>query len=190
MTDRRVRRTRALLRRALISLIVEKGYDRITVQDILDRADVGRSTFYAHYQSKDELLLSGLDDLRPLLSTSAAAGPSEPGPPSLPALLPLFQHAERHRTLTRAMFGRRGTMLALTAGRVLVSQMLSAHLEANVSDLAKEQIPMLVAFLVDGLVGLITWWVDQDDPIPATEIHARFERLALGGIGAFARGAG
>src|SRR5215203_5096896 len=45
VTDRRVRRTRQLLRSALLSLIIEKGYERITVQDILDRADVGRSTF-------------------------------------------------------------------------------------------------------------------------------------------------
>ncbi|MBO0803611.1 MAG: TetR/AcrR family transcriptional regulator [Nocardiopsaceae bacterium] len=56
-TDRRVRRTRALLHQALIELILEKGYGRITVQDILDRADVGRSTFYSHYRDKDALLL-------------------------------------------------------------------------------------------------------------------------------------
>ena len=57
--DRRVRRTVERLRTALFELIAIKNYDRITVQDILDRADVGRSTFYAHFPSKDALLMSG-----------------------------------------------------------------------------------------------------------------------------------
>ncbi|MEJ2354006.1 MAG: TetR/AcrR family transcriptional regulator, partial [Anaerolineales bacterium] len=61
--DRRVQRTRQLLNDALMSLIVEKGYDSITVQNIIDRANLGRSTFYAHYQDKDDLLLSGIEDV-------------------------------------------------------------------------------------------------------------------------------
>src|SRR4029453_14658313 len=74
-TDRRVRRTRDLLRRApraLLSLGQEQGYERITGQDILDRADVGRSTFYAHYRDKDDLLLSGFEDIRAALATERA----------------------------------------------------------------------------------------------------------------------
>ncbi|MEM6707029.1 MAG: TetR/AcrR family transcriptional regulator, partial [Acidobacteriota bacterium] len=55
--DRRVTRTKRLLRQALMELVREKDYARITVQDILDRADVGRSTFYTHYRDKDDLLL-------------------------------------------------------------------------------------------------------------------------------------
>lgn len=61
--DRRVQRTRQLLNRALMALIVEKGYESITVQDIIYRAKVGRSTFYAHYQDKDDLLLSGMEEV-------------------------------------------------------------------------------------------------------------------------------
>ena len=57
--DRRVARTKRQLSKALIELILEKGYDHVTNQDILDRADVGRSTFYAHYESKDVLLVDG-----------------------------------------------------------------------------------------------------------------------------------
>ena len=59
MEDRRVQRTRALLLSALLDLIVEQGYEEITVQDIVDRANVGRSTFYAHFLDKRELLLTG-----------------------------------------------------------------------------------------------------------------------------------
>lgn len=69
--DRRVRRTKRRLKEALLELIEERDYDGITVQDIADRADVGRSTFYSHYGSKEDLLFSGFD--RWLLSLTEAA---------------------------------------------------------------------------------------------------------------------
>src|SRR6266542_5467464 len=62
--DRRVQRTRQLLQGALMSLIQEKGYEALTVQDILDRANAGRATFYAHFDDKEDLLVSRLDGLR------------------------------------------------------------------------------------------------------------------------------
>src|SRR5262245_27379569 len=62
--DRRVARTRGLLHQALLSLIMEKGYDAISVEEICERANVGRSTFYAHFTSKDDLKRSGLGHLR------------------------------------------------------------------------------------------------------------------------------
>src|SRR5215211_8693196 len=57
-TNRRVERTRELLQKALMDLIAEHGYDAITIQDIVDRASLGRTTFYLHYNSKDELFMS------------------------------------------------------------------------------------------------------------------------------------
>ena len=59
--DRRIARTHRLLQEALISLMGERGYDILTVQDIIDRADVGRSTFYAHFKDKEDLLMASLD---------------------------------------------------------------------------------------------------------------------------------
>src|SRR3990172_8985094 len=61
--DRRVQKTRKLLQDALIELVAEKGYETVTIQELLDRANVGRSTFYAHFQDKDQLLHSILDRL-------------------------------------------------------------------------------------------------------------------------------
>ena len=61
--DRRVQKTRALLHEALASLVHEKAYDDIVVKEILARANVGRSTFYAHYRDKNELLERGIRDL-------------------------------------------------------------------------------------------------------------------------------
>ena len=62
-TDRRVARTRRLLRDALHSLISEKNYDDIVVKEIIERADVGRSAFYTHFHDKDDLLASSIEDL-------------------------------------------------------------------------------------------------------------------------------
>jgi AcrR family transcriptional regulator len=71
--DRRVQRTRRMLHKGLMSLILEKKYEDITVPDILDRADVGRSTFYMHYQGKDELLFSGFQYLESFLESGREA---------------------------------------------------------------------------------------------------------------------
>ena len=62
--DRRVARTRGMLHEALLSLIIEKGYEAVSVEDICERANVGRSTFYAHFTGKDDLKRSGLGHLR------------------------------------------------------------------------------------------------------------------------------
>ena len=107
--DRRVRRTRRILHEALISLILEKGYGRITVQDILDRADVGRSTFYVHYRDKEALLVTSFDDLRDELQRTIEA--MAPGVPPVDTALPaavIFEHAHRNRRVYRALCGKQG----------------------------------------------------------------------------------
>jgi len=73
-TDPRVVRTRAALRQALISLILERGWDAVGIHDICQRAQIGRSTFYTHFADKEELLLVGFDELRRWLRGSRAAG--------------------------------------------------------------------------------------------------------------------
>lgn len=70
--DRRVQKTQSSLRQALLSLLAEKPYDSVAVKEILDRANVGRSTFYMHFRDKDDLLVSGIDDM---------IGPVESWPP-------------------------------------------------------------------------------------------------------------
>jgi AcrR family transcriptional regulator len=61
--DRRIEKTQSLLRQALVSLIHEKDYDAIAVKEILDRANVGKSTFYTYFRDKDDLLISGIHDI-------------------------------------------------------------------------------------------------------------------------------
>jgi AcrR family transcriptional regulator len=65
--DRRSARTRAMLQHALLSLIAKKRYEAITIKDICEAANVGRSTFYEHYTGKDDLKRCGLEHLRAVL---------------------------------------------------------------------------------------------------------------------------
>lgn len=180
-TDRRVRRTRNLLQRALTSLILEKEYDRITVQDILDRADIGRSTFYAHYRGKDELLLSGLDGFRAavadaLTSTLNADGARVP-------MLALFQHVDANRGIYRATVGSRAAELGLRAVRRLLTELITEHLQDQVAVVRDEsRLATAVAFLVSGLIGLLTWWLDTEAALSAEEMYERFRRLSGGGL--------
>src|SRR5712671_3191569 len=95
--DRRILRTRATLQHALNSLILKKGYESITVQDICDAANVGRSTFYAHYTSKDDLKRKGFEKLRKLLvdrqKEALAAAAADNKDRSLGFSLAMFEHA-------------------------------------------------------------------------------------------------
>src|SRR5213083_3229079 len=97
--DRRVQRTRKLLQDALVSLIMEKGYEAATVQDIIDRANVGRATFYAHFADKETLLSSRLEDLRHLLLERQRQTPA------LGFSLAMLEHAYAHLRLYQAIIG-------------------------------------------------------------------------------------
>lgn len=105
--DRRVRRTRRRLKRALLELLAEKRYDEITVRDLCARADVGRSTFYGHYGSKEELLFSGFDEwlfalIEPEPSVEGA-GSGEPAPEERFRFgRPLLEHIRGQRRFFRA----------------------------------------------------------------------------------------
>ena len=81
--DRRSQRTRQLLSEALVQLIQEKDYSTINVNDIIERANVGRSTFYAHYPSKDDLLLDQMDRVIESLSQGSPAPRNSPTSPAL-----------------------------------------------------------------------------------------------------------
>src|SRR5258708_20073676 len=97
--DRRITRTRGMLEHALTSLILKKGYEAITIQDICDEANVGRSTFYAHYTSKDDLKRNSFEHLRKELvdrQNEAQAASAEIKDPSLGFSLTIFEHAPDH----------------------------------------------------------------------------------------------
>src|SRR5687768_7172586 len=96
-TDRRVRKTRTQLHGALAALVHEKPYDDIVVKEILARADVGRSTFYAHYRDKDELLERGIRDLLCVDVPRPSGSGKSASDRLLEFSLPFLEHVERYR---------------------------------------------------------------------------------------------
>src|ERR1043166_4156962 len=134
MQDRRVQRTRQLLQDALVSLMVEKGYEDTTVQDIIDRANVGRATFYAHFADKDTLLASRLEDLRELLvrrqrEVLEASGDAKGR--GFGFSLALLEHARSHLTLYRAIVGRKSGSVVVQRIQGMVADLVRGELAAR-----------------------------------------------------------
>lgn len=168
--DRRVRRTRALLHRALIELMVERAYDRITVRDILARADVGRSTFYAHYRDKDDLLLrSSTDYLRAAL---AAAETDADAPDLLAPVRTLFELAAGHPEIYRALLGRKSGTVLLRTTRVMVAQILAERLRDRLA-MPEDEFATTVTFLSWGVVGLLGSIAEGRPPLSAEDAYRR-----------------
>jgi len=177
--DRRSRRTRRLLAEALISLLPEKRYDRITVQDIIDRADVGRSTFYAHYRDKEDLLISEFTRVLDVLMQHDS--PDEAGSQQVLPSLGLFRHIQEQHQLYKSLVRGRGVDFLFNAGH----QHLSATMERRLAALAVDAdqlavpLPILAEYLAGTLITLLRWWLDRDMPYTPERMHAIFEELAL-----------
>jgi AcrR family transcriptional regulator len=188
-TDRRARRTRTLVNDALTDLILERGYDRVTVQDILDRADIGRSTFYNHYPSKDDLLLRRLEEVEADVEARISSGVHQnQGPDSslMSPLLPLFEHADENRPLCRAMLASgRATTLTVRSGRTFLHDVLVAHLRdrSGVSD--TECLDVAVDFALNAMIGVLTQWLESEPHHSATTVFADFDTMASAGIRAY-----
>jgi AcrR family transcriptional regulator len=185
--DRRVQRTRQLLQDALITLILEKGYDKITVQNIIDRANTGRSTFYAHYLDKEDLLESGLEKLREELGQHLAGEDAVEGSEWL--LLPslaLFRHTGENHDLYKAMIGGKGIDVVVKAIDDALIAHAQTHLEQLVTKGGQPSVPplVIVTYVVGALLALLTWWLDNDMPYPPEQMHEMFRQLTTPGVSA------
>jgi AcrR family transcriptional regulator len=185
--DRRIPRTRAMLQHALNSLILKKGYEAITIKDICDAANVGRSTFYAHYASKDDLKRSGLEHLRRLLvdrQKEALPTTGDIRDQSFGFSLPMFEHARDHRDHYRALVGGRGGTVSLSTIRQILSDLVRDELAATVHKKPEDVIPreLVVQFVVGAYMAVLTWWLDGGAKLPPHRIDAMFRRLATEGI--------
>jgi len=188
--DRRVHRTQQLLRDALIELIIEKGYEEVTVQDIIDRANVGRSTFYSHFMDKQQLLLSGLKQLRESLAqhqqSGKATGAKGGGEERLLNFsLAMFQHAESNYRLYQAMVGKQSGAFVLRHMQRMIADLAREELEA-IAQRASPKIPpnVIAQYAASSLMGLLIWWADLKMPRPAEEMNRMFRALTLPGINA------
>ena len=185
-TDRRVRRTRELLRNAFVSLVHEKGYDRVTVQDILDRADVGRSTFYAHYRDKEDLLRSGFEDVHAALAAEKEAAEQQTGAetPFLEPLLAVFRHVERYRDSWGPDPGKGNHELIVRILQEGIDDLVRAHFRSRFpdADLDRPEPAAAMRFVASACMGVLVWWLDDDVAWSAEEVHAAFRRMATQGV--------
>lgn len=170
--DRRIQRTRQLLQTALSELILEKGYEKVTVQDIIDRANVGRSTFYAHFQDKEELLLSGFEPIRTQFQ-DFVSGRSFDAETPWALSLAMFQQVQQ----------RQGGYLTLTHVQKLLYGYLLDHLTPNVGKRNRNLPPELLAHYVSSsFIALLTWWVDNKYPCSPEQMNSYFRQLVEPGM--------
>ncbi len=179
-TDRRSMRTRHALRQALVELIGERGWDGIAVQDVCERADIGRSTFYSHYPNKDALLLGSLDDLRIALvhqgaSRSGAGRKGVRTEPGFSFTLGLIEHAHQERKVFRALIGRRSGFVVQQRFREMVIRLVTDELPASTGKLPREATARWIAA---AFVELLAWWVEQRSPMSTEELAVLFRDLS------------
>lgn len=181
-----MRRTRLALVRALVALVLRKRYDAITIQDLLDQADVSRSTFYAHYRGKDDLLLTsfgrmleGLDRQMELTGPTTRVAP----------VRELFEHVWRarafHQALARArvLDRQHQSRVALLSGiieRRLVARQRRAARPVAVE--ARVPIPVLAQALAGSLLTLLRWWVEQGAPCSPAAMDDMYHALWSAGV--------
>jgi AcrR family transcriptional regulator len=184
--DRRIQRTRALLLSALLDLIVERGYEDVTVQDIVDRANVGRSTFYKHFLDKRELLLSGVDGLQRLLTQQRTAQDSSEAVSQrlLGFSLPLFQHVQSNFRFCRALLGPWGGAIVEPHVQRILADLVREELAGCVTAGAVLAVPLdvVVQYTVSAFLGLLRWWMEQPAPCAAEEIDRQFQALTIPAI--------
>ena len=175
-TDRRSLRTRTALRAALLELIIERGWDDIAVQDLCDRANVGRSTFYTHYDSKDALLAGGLEDLRSFLRQAARERRAAGNEATLDFALGLIEHAYEQRRLFRTLVGRRSGYVVQQRFREMVIRLVGDEMPAG----SAPGLPRAAAqrWIAGAFVELLGWWIEQRNPLPPAELASMFEALA------------
>jgi len=182
--DRRIQKTLTLLHEALGSLIREKPYDEIVVQEILDRANVGRSTFYMHFRDKDELLVSGIHDM--LGSVHAPPETRSSGNPYERIVrfsLPIFEHIYQHRRTGAAMVGIRGHVVVHDHLQKLVAEQIAGEVGKLFPGRRKQaaRIPqdLLVQYVASTFILVLNWWVMSRNLLPPKEADAHFRALIM-----------
>ena len=182
--DRRVDRTERVLHAALMSLIQEKGFESLSVQDILDRANVGRATFYAHFDNKEDLLASGIERLRTSLrelQRRTASGVTDADDRLFAFSHELFVHAHEHRTVFRAMLGKRSGVVIQQLIHKMLIDLVREDVKAMVGsgDALTPAVEAVSQFIGGGLFGLLVWWTTGSMRMPVDDVNAVFRRLAI-----------
>ena len=180
-TDARVRRTRDALGDALITLMQEKPFDTITIQDVLDRAHVSRSTFYSHYSDKDDLLMSDAEEFFEAISMMLSVRGDQSD--RVFPVREFFSHITEAKQFVDALVsaGKFNDNMELARGQ------FARGIERRLAEVARgQQIPAderpALAFAYAGaLLALLTWWIDRGMKQSPAEMDQLFHKLVWQG---------
>jgi AcrR family transcriptional regulator len=194
--DRRVRKTRKALREAMQVLMSEKGYDQVTIEELTERADIGRTTFYLHYSAKQDLLLEQFDELLEQLVEQLSDIPlsswtqqgevlpteSHPGRP----ICMIFQHAADNEELYQLVLHGEGVDQASQRLQEMMTRAVTSFFDPNIGHKTERlslQFPvdLFGNYFAGALLGVIKWWLDADMPYKPEEMEAIFFQLFLPG---------
>jgi AcrR family transcriptional regulator len=196
--DRRVRRTRRALREAMQDLMSEKGYDQVTIEELAEKADIGRTTFYLHYSAKQDLLLEQFDELLgqlvdqlssiPLSSWSVQGEvlPAEDHPGRPVAMI--FQHAAQNEELYRLVLHGEGVDQASQRLQEMMTGAVTSFFDPKLGDeTEKLNLPFPVElfgnYFAGALLGMIKWWLDEEMPYEPEQMESIFFQMFLPGAG-------
>ena len=182
--DRRSRRTRQALHQALIRLIVERGYDEITVADIAEAADAGRSTFYAHFTDKDDLLRSAGSYLKQVLVKEHEAEAERGNSPENRLLgfsRFMTAHLYEQRVIFHALMRGQGGPIFLEMIRDVLCEIVRQELPASSHGEALER-EVAVQFIVGGYITVVTWWLRSGAKNDPSAVEAAFRKIASSGL--------
>ena len=171
--DRRIQKTRKILIDALLALTVEKGYEQVTVQDIIDRANVGRSTFYSHFESKDHLL-TGNDNFRDLLSKSLG-GQTKAGI----NFTHIYEHVADNHQLAKIFLGKKGNTIVSDHFHSIFTHVIKEHFRpmVNKAKVDKKMFNMFVEAAASASCSLLFNWAISDMPFPVSEMADRSQGM-------------
>lgn len=175
--DRRSQRTRHLLSGAFVELLREKGYSAISVSDIIERANIGRSTFYSHYRDKDDLFVNELDRVIEVLSHQI---PEQEEMPFFPSL-GLFRHVGEQYELYKALLWTPGMDMLIKH----MQKSLSHRIEQGFQESEMEYqvpIPVMANFIAGSFLTLLKWWLENKMVYSPEQMDEIFKKLTLAGM--------
>jgi AcrR family transcriptional regulator len=180
--DPRARRTRARLGTALIELMAKKPLDQVKVQEVLDRAAVGRSTFYLHFSDKYDLFLSQLEMFCGVMSTMLSAN-QEKSHRVVP-VEEMFAHVGDQKGFYRDLgaAGRLVDFFELAQGYFARGIEQRLHESGRLKKLSKREVTARSAALAGSLLSLLQWWMDHDAKDSPRAMDELFHRMVWSGL--------
>ncbi|WP_162923676.1 TetR/AcrR family transcriptional regulator [Arachidicoccus soli] len=176
LDDRRTQKTKKNLADALKELILEKGYDAVTVQEIIDRANVGRSTFYNHYESKEQLLVGNINFQEALINVPVNDDENYPMGINIAYL---FNHLKEHVHSGKAMMGSRGIdFLFNYFADLCAMRILEYHKRQPVNTGSGQQMIRYQAeAAAGGITRMLFKWLEDGAVVPVNEMIALAKRI-------------